>query len=151
MSLVNTRKLMQKNPQRDVMEREGGICFKQNWFVPHLLRIFIPTLPTPMLLRRGLRDVYPRNHLARISFCPWRTPTKLSPRCLTCASGMPCFLCSLLYLLAIKHYYPFTSCSCLPHPRWISACRLFPGFACCECLSGFNHLPFWVNRKRRGT
>lgn len=66
---------MQKNPQRYVMEREGGICFKQNWFVPHLLLIiFIPTLTALMLLRRGLRDVCPRCDLASISFVPGGHP-----------------------------------------------------------------------------
>lgn len=85
---------MQKNRQRDVMEREGGICFKQNWFVPHLhFIIFIPTLTTLMLLRRGLRDVYPKKWSCQDQFCPWRTPTKFSPCCLTCTSVMPCFLC----------------------------------------------------------
>lgn len=74
------------------MEREGGICFKQNWFVPHLfLTIFIPTLTTPMLLRRGLRDVCPRIDVAGISCVPGGHPP--SSRCLTCASVMPCFLC----------------------------------------------------------
>lgn len=74
------------------MEREGGICFKQNWFVPHLfLIIFIPTLTTLMLLRRGLRDVCPGSDLAGISCVPGGHPP--SSHCLTCASVMPCFLC----------------------------------------------------------
>lgn len=52
---------MQKNPQRDVMEREGGICFKQNWFVPHLhFIIFIPTLTTPHAFKKGVKGCVPK-------------------------------------------------------------------------------------------
>lgn len=45
----------------------------------------------------------PKKLSGQDQFCPWRTPTKLSSHWVTFASVMPCFLCSLLYPLAIKH------------------------------------------------